>query len=156
MIEIRPVQFADLPALVDIERAATLAGAPQAYAGTEFPLAQHLKATEAEFRDPWITFTLAEDEHGVCGWIKYTEDQLRYVVVADRMRETDLLDELYGEGLRHWKTGAVPRVWLWVIAEDWQSRAYFETHGWLPTQRTRRSALAPHPVLAEYLLTLPI
>ncbi len=153
-MQIRPVHFADLPALVELERAATVAAAPQTYASAaSFPTAKHLKATESEFRDPWITFTLAEDDEGLCGWIKYTEDQLRHLVIADRMRDTGLLDELYGEGLRHWKTGAVPRVWLWLLAEDWQRRAYFEGLGWLPTQRTRRSALEPHPLLAEYLLT---
>lgn len=154
MMQIRPARFEDLPALVTLERTATLAAAPQAYpSAASFPLTQHLAATESEFSDPWITFTVAEDAEGLCGWVKYTEDQLRHLVIADRMQGTDLRDQLYSEGLRHWRTGAVTGVRQWLLAEDWRARAYFETHRWVPTGRVRRSAFDPHPVLAEYLLT---
>lgn len=154
-MEIRPVQFTDLPILIELERAAAVAALPEVYPSTAaFPLAGHLRQCEAEFRDPWVTFTLAEDDHGPCGWIKYTEQQLRTLVVAERVRDSELRDELYGEGLRHWRAGETPRVWLWVFAADRETRAYFEARGWKATGRTRQSALLPHPVMAEYLLSL--
>jgi hypothetical protein len=128
---------------------------PKAYPTlSSFPLAAQLQARTQEFRDPWITFTLAEDEEGVCGWIEYTEDQLRQLVTAERMAGSGLRDELYGEALRHWRAGEVPRVWLWVPADDLSGRADFEAQGWEPTGRRRASPLVPHPTMAEYLLTM--
>lgn len=149
------MQFADLPALVQLERAATVTAVPKVYPTTaSFPLALHLQARTQEFHDPWITFTLAEDEQGLCGWIEYTEDQLRQLVIAGRMAGSALRDELYGEGLRHWRAGEVPRVWLWVLSEDQPARIDYEARGWKPTGRTRASPLAPHPRMAEFLLAM--
>jgi hypothetical protein len=154
-MEIRPIHFADLPALVELEREATVAALPEVYpTAGRFPLSLHLRARSQEFSDPWITFTLAEDDLGVCGWIEYTENQLRNLVISERMNDSGLRDELYGEGLRHWRAGEVSRVWLWVLADDQESRADYEARGWRPTGRTRRSPLVPHPVIAEYLLAM--
>lgn len=152
-MEIRPVQFTDLPALAELECVATVAVLPQTFPTRDsFPLAQHLRKMEAEFRDPWITFTLAEDDQGLAGWIKYTEDQLRCLVVDERCVGMSLLDELYSEGLRHWRAGEAERVWMWVLAEDRAAQDFYATHGWRATGRTRKSGSAPHPVIAEYLL----
>lgn len=154
-MEIRPVEYADLPALVDLERGATVAALPKVYRSqASFPLAKQLQARTREFGDPWITFTLAEDEQGLSGWIAYTEDQLRQLVVSERLAGSELRDELYGEALRHWRAGEVPRVWIWVPSDDLVARADFEGRGWKATGRRRAAPLPPHPTMSEYLLTL--
>lgn len=154
-MEIRPVAFADLPALVELEGAAAVTALPKAYPTlSRFPLAKQLQLRTEEFHDPSVIFTLAEDEFGVCGWIEYTEDQLWQLVVAARLAGSGLRDRLYAEGLRHWRLGEARRVWFWVYSDDLATRADFEARGWEATGRRRAASVVPHPTISEYLLAL--
>ncbi len=101
--------------------------------------------------DPWITVTIAEDDSGWLGWVTYTVDELRQIVVRDDLWGSDLVAELYGEGYRHWRTAAIERARAWV-AEDDPLRGFLEAERWRPTGRTRRIPARPHQFMTELML----
>lgn len=101
--------------------------------------------------DPWITVTIAENADGWLGWVTYTVDELRQIVVRDDLWGTDVVAELYGEGYRHWRTAAIERVRAWVAADD-PLRAFLDSERWQPTGRTRRIPARPQHLMTELML----
>lgn len=135
-MDMRHARFDDVPALV-------------AFDGT---------ITRPEWQrvlqDPWVTVTIGADEAGWCGWITYTVDELRQLVVRRDLWGGDAVAEFYGEAYRHWRTAATETARSWV-AEDDPAGAYLSGEGWRPTGRRRRIPTRPGMFLTELMLELP-
>lgn len=129
-MDMRHARFDDVPALVEFDRA----------------------VSRQEWRrilnDPWITVTIAEEDGVMCGWITYTVDDLRQLVLRDDLWGTEVVAELYGEAFRHWRTAATERPRAWV-GEDDPAAAYLEEQCWRPTGRRRRIPARPQNVYVE-------
>lgn len=121
---------------------------------TAFDAAVSRQEWQRILNDPWITVTIAESEGAMCGWITYTVDELRHLVLRADLWGTDAVAELYGEGYRHWRTAATERARAWV-AEDDPAAAYLEEQGWQATGRKRRIPARPEHFLTEVMLELP-
>lgn len=134
-MDMRNARFEDIPALVAFDDAVSR------------------QEWQRIFNDPWITVTIAQDEGAMCGWISYTVDELRQLVLRKDLWDTEAVAELYGEGFRHWRTAATERTRAWV-AEDDPAAAYLTDQGWRPTGRTRRIPARPEDAYVEVMLEL--
>lgn len=130
MVELRNVRHEDIPGLVALDGATTR------------------KEWHQILGDPWITVTVAEEDGALCGWVMYSVDDLRSLVLRADLWATDAAAELYGEAYRHWRTAATGQPRTWVTDDD-PARPFLITQGWQPSGRTRR---IPHRITEFALL----
>ena len=135
-MQMRRARFDDIPALVDFDGTLTR------------------REWQQILHDPWVTVTIAETEEGMCGWITYTVQELRQLVLRSDLWTTQAAAELYSEGYGHWRTAATERARAWVVNGE-PATDYLTDRGWRPTGRKRRDPSRPVRFLTEVMLEFP-
>jgi RimJ/RimL family protein N-acetyltransferase len=148
----RPLTEADLPALLDLQEPAAVAGLAEVFPQDRHPFPRDavMQRWREELSDPAIAAYVAADQEGVLlGFAARRHDEVLHFGTA--------LDS-WGSGVATWLleellptfAPEVQRVRLWVFADNGRGRRFWEKAGWLATGRTTRSTFAPFPQLLEY------
>jgi len=148
----RPLTEADLPALLDVQEPAAVAGLASVFPQDTHPFPREavMERWRDELADPAIATYVAVDEAGgLQGFAARRGDEVLHF-------GTGL--ETWGSGLATWLLEEllatfdpeVHRIRLWVFTDNGRGRRFWEKHGWRPTGRTTWSTFAPYPTLLEY------
>jgi RimJ/RimL family protein N-acetyltransferase len=148
---LRPLTEADLPALLDLQEPAAVAGLSDVFPQDSHPFPRDavLARWREELADPAIAAYVAAADGRLLGFGARREDEVLHFGTA--------LDT-WGTGVAGWVLDEllatfgpeVRRVRLWVFTGNGRGRRFWEKAGWRPTGRTTRSTFAPYPQLLEY------
>jgi RimJ/RimL family protein N-acetyltransferase len=148
----RPLTEADLPALLDLQEPAAVAGLAGVFPQDihPFPRAAVTERWRDELADPTIAAYVAADlERNLLGFAARRHDEiLHFGTALDTWGSgvaTWLLDELVATFAPE-----IHRVRLWVFADNGRGRRFWEKAGWRTTGLSARSTFAPYPQLLEY------
>jgi RimJ/RimL family protein N-acetyltransferase len=148
----RPATRADLPELVTVQEAGSVAAIAHIFpqATHPFPREAILQRWATELDDPSINVYVATDEAGqITGFAARRDDELLHFGTAVSTWGTGLARELH-DALIATYPDELERIWLRVFAENHRARRFWAKLGWQPTGQESRSSFAPNPVLLEY------
>jgi GNAT superfamily N-acetyltransferase len=128
---LRPMSHADLDALLDIQREASVLAL-----GRIFPQAEHPFPGD-EIRERWSREIESDDVD--C-----------FVGTSVPVWGSGLAGAAHDEILEHLREKGFAEAWLRVFAENHRARRFYEQRGWLATGERTRTQFAPHPVLLSY------
>jgi GNAT superfamily N-acetyltransferase len=134
--------------LLELQRAASLAGLAHIYPPEEYPY------PDAAIRERWCTFPgqvlIAEDDGVAVGCAATDDCWLHgFYVVPDRWG-SGVADALHDAALAALDCIEVK---LWVLEGNARARRFYERHGWVPNGETRVVEYPPHPLDVGYSLT---
>jgi RimJ/RimL family protein N-acetyltransferase len=155
----REATLNDLTALLDLERAANLAGLGHVFPPDRFPFPDD---------DVLARWALVLDEPGVDVLVRDTEDGSGIDLFAaydDRsLRHLAVHPDHWGDGLA---TTAIETVLhamdergttiaeLWCLVENHRARRLYKYLGWRPTADRREAPWPPHPTEMRYTRLIP-
>ena len=140
-------------ALMDIQRAASLAAFAHIYAPDRFPFPDEnvRERWEQLLGDKAIRVLVAEHGGQSLGVIAFSSEQLHQLWVVPTEWGSGVAIRLYLAALRF--RGVVHQPWrLWVLEQNPRARRFYERQGWQLDGRRMKTKFPPHPVLVGYNL----
>jgi RimJ/RimL family protein N-acetyltransferase len=156
-MELREATLEDLDALVDLQRAASLAAFEHIFPPDRYPF------PEAGTVAHWRRTLTSRDEHvlvaaedgAIVGVVAFTDHTyVHSLLVAPDRWGSGIGGVLTDEALRRLQEMGHRRAWLWVMEPNERARRFYEACGWRPDGRTERSAFPPYPTLLGYTIGL--
>jgi diamine N-acetyltransferase len=150
---LRPMSHADLDALLDIQREASVLAL-----GRIFPQAEHPFPGD-EIRERWSReiesddvdcFVVVGPAGEVAGFAATRGNELLHFGTSVPVWGSGLAGAAHDEILEHLRENGFAEAWLRVFAENHRARRFYEQRGWLATGERTRTQFAPHPVLLSY------
>lgn len=143
----------DAVALLELERAASLAGLAHVFPADRFPYPEDdvLARWALVLADPGVVVDVVDGERGLLACAAYDDSTLRHLAVHPDHWGTGLARlavERAAAAIR--ERGNTPR--LWCLVENHRARGLYEHLGWRPTGATGEAVWPPHPEEMEYAL----
>ena len=142
----RPVEYADLPALLAVQEQGAIAGLSNVFPQETYPFPREVirERWESELEDPAVAAYVATDpDERLVGFAARRADEVLHFGTAV---------ETWGSGL----AASYPRqrreLRLRVFRENRRARRFYEKLGWKATGVESRTSFPPHPTLLEYVL----
>jgi GNAT superfamily N-acetyltransferase len=153
-VRVRGAEAADAEALLDVQRASSLAAFGHIFpASTPFP--------DAEIRASWLDMLasreaevlIAEEDGHALGLVSVfpANGLLERLFVRPERWGSGLAASLHDLALERIRAAGVGECWLWVLEENHRARAFYERRGWRPSGETRRTHFPPQPRALRYV-----
>jgi RimJ/RimL family protein N-acetyltransferase len=145
--------MADLPALVDVEKAGARLALAHIFPQDvyPFPHAEIQSRWAGEIASPDVEVYVIERSEGrIEGFAATRTNELLHFGMAVETWGTGLAGAAHDELIEHLAAAGQPWAWLRVFDENQRARRFYEKMGWRPTERLSRSSFAPYPILVEY------
>lgn len=155
MFSLRPTTVADLPALLDVQQTAAIAGLSHIFPQDSHPFPREIvmERWRVEIANPAVHAYVSTDESGaITGFAATKENELLHFGTAIQSWGTGLAQQLHDAVLHEMTNGLVDSayVWLRVFEENRRARRFYEKLGWVEHGERTQTTFAPYPVLVEY------
>jgi GNAT superfamily N-acetyltransferase len=151
-LRIREAGPADAEALLEVQRAASVAAL-----GHVFPPDRYPYPSDA-IRERWLTFEgrvlLAEDGDAPLGVAAVAPCRLDGFYVVPERWGSGLAATLHDEAVAALSQLGCPEARLWVLEENARARRFYERRGWRENGETRVVPYPPNPLDVGYSLDL--
>jgi putative acetyltransferase len=155
VIELRDGALEDAPALVAVEKEASIAAfphvfPPEVYSYPDDAVLEDLLARLATGTEVIV----AEDGGEVVGWASVSPGWLEQLYVCSSHWGTGVGPQLHDAAVARRRQAGDRSLLLWTLEENLRSRRFYERRGWRLDDRTRVVAFPPHPLDVGYTLEL--
>ena len=145
---------ADLVALRDLERTATLAGFSHVFPPERYPFPDDavLARWRLVLEDPGAAVLVRDgpDGRGLVAYVAYDDTSVRHLAVHPQHWGEGLATAALGTALAALRRRGSGRASLWVLAENHRARRLYEHLGWRPSGREQDGSWPPYPLELEY------
>jgi RimJ/RimL family protein N-acetyltransferase len=149
---LRDMRADDVPAVMDVQEPASVAGLSGVFPQDAHPFPRHVLAERwrAEVADPAIECLVIVKDGAVAGFAALKGDELMHFGVALEEWGSGLAVLAHDELVARMRAAGVVRPWLRVYAANPRGRAFWEKLGWVDTGARSRGPMPPHAELLTY------
>jgi RimJ/RimL family protein N-acetyltransferase len=155
---LRPAAIEDVPALVEVQEIAAIAGLAHIFPQDEYPFPREAIKRDwvAEIGRPGVdVFVVSRRPGRIEGFAALRTDELLHFGTALDTWGSGLAGEVHAELVSLWTAAGHTSAWLRVFDENHRARRFYEKMGWRPTSATSRGEYPPYPPLTHYEIRLP-
>jgi len=151
---LREMRASDVPAVLDVQEPAAVAGLSAVFPQDRYPFPRETIAARwrDEVADPRIACFVVEHEGRVAGFAALVGDVVLHFGTALETWGSGLATTAHDELVERLRTGGVVRPRLFVYAGNARGRRFWEKHGWRPTGEATSGAFPPYAELLAYEL----
>jgi GNAT superfamily N-acetyltransferase len=155
MIRLRDVAAADAPALVALQKAASVAAFAHVFPPRRYPFPEHAVLDDLVRRlSAGSEVLVAEADGQLVGFTATSEGWLEQLYVAPERWGAGAGTILHDAAVERRRVAGDERLLLWTLEANLRSRKFYERRGWRLDGRTRVVPYPPHPVDVGYSLDL--
>lgn len=153
---LREMQVDDIPAVLDVQQPAAVAGLSEVFPQDEYPFPRQAIAERwlAEVGDRDTSCFVICREGQVAGFAAVRSDEVLHYGVALEEWGSGLASTAHDELVDVLRHRGLSRAHLRVYAANPRGRRFWEKHGWRPTGESSRGSMPPHAELLTYELVL--
>lgn len=146
---LRPLQHADLDALLEVQRDAAVVGLGHIFPQDRYPFSvPTIRARwQRELEDPEVDCFVIELDGAVAGFAATRGGELLHFGTALHAWGSGLAGRAHDEVLDHLRRHGHQRAWLKVFEENRRAVRFYSRRGWVSTGTTERSSFPPHALL---------
>ena len=149
---VRPATPADVEAVFDVQRRASLAALDHIYPPERYPFPDD--AVRDRWRealaDPTASVIVAENGSGIVGVAAAREGWLDGLYLVPEAWGSGVADRLHDEALRTLAADGSTSARLWVLEDNARARRFYERRGWRRDGSDRVVPFPPHPLDIGY------
>jgi GNAT superfamily N-acetyltransferase len=153
---LRAAAVPDVPALVEMQEIAAVAGLSHIFAQDEYPFPRDEIAADwvAEIADPEIDAFVVARRGRIEGFAALRRDELLHFGTALDTWGSGLAGEMHAELVSLWAAAGHESAWLRVFDENRRARRFYEKMGWRPTAGVSYGEYPPFPPLTHYATSI--
>ncbi|OLT21249.1 GNAT family N-acetyltransferase [Ornithinimicrobium sp. CNJ-824] len=143
------MESADVPAVLDVQEPAAVAGLADVFPQDRHPFPREVVAARwrEEIASPDVECLVALDAGTVVGFAAVRGDELLHLGTALERWGTGTAQEVHDLVVDHMRSRGTRRAWLWVFTDNRRGRRFYARLGWAPTGERSRSTFPPHAEL---------
>lgn len=148
-VQLRPMESADVPAVLDIQEPAAVAGLADVFPQDAYPFPREAVAArwQEEIASADVECLVAQDAGTIVGFAAVRGDELLHLGTALERWGTGTAQALHDLVVDRMRSRGTGRAWLWVFTDNSRGRRFYGGLGWRPTGERSRSSFPPHAEL---------
>jgi len=155
VIALRGGVLEDAPALVAVEKAASLAAFPHVFPPELYPYPDAAVLEDLLARIATGTEVIVSEDAGeVVGWVSVSPGWLEQLYVLPEFWGTGVGPALHDAAVERRGTAGDRALRLWTLEANERSRRFYERRGWRLDGHTRVVPFPPHPLDVGYTLRI--
>lgn len=136
----------DLPALLEMERAASSTGLAHIFGSDlPFPADDVLARWRIVLDDRDLVTLVDEDESGPVGYAAYGDEWLRHFGYVPRLWGSGRAGALHDAVLTGLAAQGALTSYLWVLVGNRRARSFYARHGWRDSRVREHEVFEPYP-----------
>jgi GNAT superfamily N-acetyltransferase len=149
---LRAAVVPDVPALVEMQEIAAVAGLSHIFPQDEYPFPRDEIAADwvAEIADPEIDVFVVAGRERIEGFAALRREELLHFGTALDTWGSGLAGQMHAELVARWAAAGYESAWLRVFDENRRARRFYEKMGWHPTSGVSYGEYPPFPPLTHY------
>jgi RimJ/RimL family protein N-acetyltransferase len=154
---LRAAVVRDVPALVEMQEIAAVAGLAHIFPQDEYPFPRDEIAADwvAEIGWPDVDVFVVSRRAGLIeGFAALRDDELLHFGTALDTWGSGLAQEVHAELIARWVAAGHESAWLRVFDRNQRARRFYERLGWRPTAQVSFGEYPPYPPLVHYEISL--
>jgi GNAT superfamily N-acetyltransferase len=153
---LRAAVVPDVPALVEMQEIAAVAGLSHIFPQDEYPFPRDAIAADwvAEIANPEIDVFVVARRGRIEGFAALRRDELLHFGTALDTWGSGLAGEMHAELVSRWAAAGHESAWLRVFDENRRARRFYEKMGWRPTSGVSYGEYPPFPPLTHYVTSI--
>lgn len=154
---LRKMRAADVPAVMDVQEPASVAGLSGVFPQDRYPFPRDVLAERwrQEIADPGIDCFVVLRDDRVAGFAALRGDEVMHFGVAVEEWGSGLAVAAHDELVARIRAAGHPTPWLRVYSANPRGRAFYEKLGWTDVGERTRGPMPPHAELMTYAYSDP-
>jgi len=155
---LRPASTSDVPAIIDMQEVAAVAGLSHLFPQDEYPFPREAIAADwvSEIGRPDVDVFVHSRGDRILAFAALRADELLHFGTALDTWGSGLAASVNDELLAKLTAAGHGSAWLRVFEENPRARRFYEKMGWRRTPQVSYGDYPPFPLLVHYAIDLPI